>query len=136
MNTTLWLRTASIASLLFTAGHTLGGRKDWSPFGETEVLKAMRTSPFVYSGVTRTYLDFYLGFGYLLSVYLLLQTILLWQLASAAKAGPAQFRPTIVAFTLASLASAILSWKFLFPVPAVFGLVVTGCLALAWWSAR
>jgi hypothetical protein len=136
MSTTLFLRIASIVSLLFVTGHTLGGRKDWSPFGETDVLKAMRTLRFEYSGVSRTYLDFYLGFGLLLSVYLLLQAILLWQVATLAKTGPLQFRPMIAAFALASLACALLSWRFIFPLPAVFALIVTGCLGLAWWLAR
>src|SRR5262249_54440319 len=43
MNATLWLRISSVVSLLFSVGHTLGGRKDWSPAGETDVLSAMRT---------------------------------------------------------------------------------------------
>ena len=40
MTTTL-LRIASVISLVFTAGHTLGGLQKWSPMGENEVLKAM-----------------------------------------------------------------------------------------------
>ena len=136
MNTTLLLRVASVISLLFAAGHTLGGRKAWSPIGESEVLKAMRTFRFETMGVSRTYLDFYLGFGFTLSVYLLLQAILLWQLAVVAKTDPLQVRPMIASFALASVAAGILSWVFIFPVPAAFSAVLTVCLGLAFFVAR
>jgi hypothetical protein len=33
MSTSLLLRIASVISVLFAAGHTLGGRKAWSPQG-------------------------------------------------------------------------------------------------------
>ena len=79
MNASLLLRIASVISLVFAAGHSLGGRKYWSPQGKTEVLKAMRTVRFEVFGVSRTYLDFYLGFGLSLSVFLLLQAAVLWQ---------------------------------------------------------
>jgi len=136
MNTALLLRVASVISLLFAAGHTLGGRKAWSPIGESEVLKAMRTFRFETMGVSRTYLDFYLGFGFTLSVYLLLQAILLWQLAVVAKTDPLQVRPMIASFALASVAAGILSWVFIFPVPAAFSAVLTVCLGLAFFVAR
>jgi hypothetical protein len=79
------LRITSIITLLFAAGHSLGGLESWSPVGENEVLKAMQSFRFDAEGVSRTYLDFYLGFGFILSVYLFLQAVLLWQLAALAK---------------------------------------------------
>ncbi len=77
MNPVLLLRVAAVISLLFAAGHTLGGVKSRSPIGETDVLAAMRTFRFEVAGVDRSYLEFYRGFGFLLGVYLLVQTILL-----------------------------------------------------------
>jgi hypothetical protein len=135
MRTALFLRIASVISLLFTAGHTLGGRKSWTFTGETEVLHAMRTFRVQAFGVSRTYMDFYRGFGFSLSVAMLLQAILLWQLASVANANPALVRPMILTFLLASIAGGIVTWKFLFPVPAIFGAAVTLCLAAAFFSA-
>ena len=136
MTTSLLLRIASAISLLFAAGHTLGGRKDWSPMGETDVLQAMRTVRYQVLGVSRSYVDFYRGFGFTLSVYLLLQAILLWQLAAIAKTDPLRVRPMIAAFALASLASGILSWRFLLPIPVIFSGVLTVCLGLAFFVAR
>src|SRR6266852_7857241 len=107
MRTTLLLRVASVVSLLFAAGHSLGGTQDWSPMGETDVLQAMRTHRFDVGGVSRTYLDFYRGFGSTLTVTLLLQAVLLWQVASLARTEPRGVSPMIASFVLASLASTV-----------------------------
>jgi uncharacterized membrane protein len=42
----------------------------------------------------------------------------------------------VAAFALASLASALLSWRFIFPLPTVFAGVLTACLVMAFFSAR
>ena len=85
MTTTLWLRISSVVSLPFAAGHTLGGLKYWSPMGDNTVLQGMRTVRFDTMGANRSYFDFYMGFGYSLSVALMMQAILLWQLATLAR---------------------------------------------------
>ena len=136
MTATLMLRLASVLSMLFAAGHTLGGRRSWSPIGESEGLTAMRTFRFETMGVSRTYLDFYLGFGYTLSVFLVMQAILLWQVGTLAKTDRLQARPLIVTFLLASIASGVLTWEFIFPVPVYFGATVTACLGLALVAGR
>lgn len=136
MTTTLWLRISSIISLLFAAGHTLGGLKYWSPMGENPVLKSMREVPFNTMGVSRTYLDFYLGFGYSLTVAQLMQTALLWQLASLAQKDAASVRPLIAVIAFASLAGAIIAWRFIFPVPALFSLVLFATLLAAYFLGR
>jgi hypothetical protein len=136
MSTGRLLRIASVISLLFDAGHTLGGRQSWTFTGEAEVLQAMRTFRVDALGVSRTYMDFYRGFGFTLSVYLLLQAVVLWQLAKIADTNPAQAQPMILSFLLASVGSSILAWKFIFPIPVIFGLVITGCLAAAFFTAR
>jgi hypothetical protein len=135
MKTTPFLRLASVISLLFAAGHTLGGRKAWTFTGETEVLQPMRTYQIQTMGVTRTYMDFYRGFGFTLSVFLVLQAVVLWQLATIARTNPAQVRPIILSVLVASIVNAILTWQFIFPVPAVFCVVVTAFLIAAFVAA-
>jgi hypothetical protein len=120
MTTTLLLRIASVISLVFAAGHTLGGLQKWSPMGENEVLKAMTAVRFDTMGANRSYLDFFMGFGWSISVLMLLETVLLWQLASLASSDPARVRPMIAAFTLATLATGAIAWHFIFPIPALF----------------
>ena len=135
MKSSLLLRIASILTLLLAAGHTAGGLDFWSPAGETEVLRAMRSFHFDAAGVSRTYLDFYLGFGFTISVYLFMQAMALWQLASIAKSDALRVRPLIGSFLLASVASAALAWKFIFVVPVVLFTAVAICLGLAFYAA-
>jgi hypothetical protein len=136
MTTSLLLRIASVISLVFTAGHTLGGVQKWSPMGENEVLKAMSIVRFDTMGANRSYLDFFMGFGWSISVLMLLETVLLWQLASLARSDPAQVRPMIAAFALATLATGAIAWRFIFPIPALFSGALVIVLAAAYVVAH
>jgi hypothetical protein len=78
VTTTLLLRIASVISLIFAAGHTMGGLRKWSPMGDNAVLKAMTDVRFNTMGATRSYLDFFMGFGWSISVFMLMQTIRLY----------------------------------------------------------
>ena len=135
MKPALLLRITSVITLLFAVGHSLGGMQSWSPPGETDVLRAMRSYHFDADGVSRSYLDLYLGLGFSITVYLLLQAVLLWQLATIAKVDPIRIRPMIVSLFIASVACAFLSWKFILAVPAIFCVVIAICLALAFYAA-
>ena len=134
--TTLFLRIASIISLLFAAGHTLGGLKKWSPMGDNEVLRAMTTVHFEIMGASRSYLDFFMGFGWSISVAMLMQTVLLWQMASLARTSPALVRPMIGVIALATLVSGVIAWRFILPVPALFSGVLLAALVAAYVVAR
>jgi hypothetical protein len=140
MTTTPLLRIASVISLAFTAGHTLGGLQKWSPMGENEVLKAMTTVRFDTMGANRSYMDFFMGFGWSLSVFMLLQTVLLWQLASLARTDPARVRPMIAVFGLATLAGGLIAWRFIFPIPALFSsalfIVLLAAYVVAYRASR
>ena len=136
ISTTVFLRIASVISLLFTAGHTLGGLKKWSPMGENEVLKAMATVRFETMGANRSYFDFFMGFGWSISVAMLLQTVLLWQMASMARTNALHVRPMIAVFVLATLVSGIIAWRFIFPMPAIFSGVLFLALLAAYMSAK
>jgi hypothetical protein len=131
-NKEFWLRAASVLSLLLAAGHSAGGLKSWSPIGESDVLRAMRSFRMAAQGVQRSYLDFYLGFGWSLSVYLVLQAMLLWQIATLDKVSPASARPMIAVFVVANALAAVLAEQFIFAVPMVFYLAIAGCLSIAW----
>ena len=135
MKPSLLLRISSVLSLLFAAGHTSGGLSFWSPAGETEVLRAMRSFHFDAAGVSRTYLDFYLGFGFVTGIYLLLQAVVFWQLASIAKTDAFRVRPLIASFLLANVVSAFLAWRFIFWVPLVSFTVIAVCLGLAFYAS-
>ena len=135
MTTAVLLRISAVISPLFAIGHSLGGTKRWSPMGENDVLKAMETVRFDTMGVNRSYLDFFLGFGWSLSVAMLLQSVLLWQLASLARSDAAQVRPMIAAFALATLAGGVIAWLFIFPLPALFSATLLIVLVAAYIRA-
>ena len=136
MTTTLLLRIASVISLLFTVGHSRGGLRKWSPMGENEVLEAMTAVRFDTMGANRSYLDFFMGFGWSSSVSLLMQTVLLWQMASLARTDPAHVRPMIGVVALATLASGVIAWRFIFPLPALFSGVLFIALVAAYVVAH
>jgi hypothetical protein len=136
MTTTLLLRIAAVISLLFAAGHSLGGLRKWSPMGANQVLEAMTTIRFETRGANRSYLDFFMGFGWSISVFMLMQTVLLWQLGSLAGTDTAHVRPMIAVFALATLASGLIAWRFIFPLPALFSCALFITLVAAYVVAR
>ena len=95
----------------------------------------MRSFHFDAMGVSRTYMDFYLGFGFTISVYMLLQTVVLWQLATIARSDASHIRPLIGSFLTATIASAALAWRFIFLMPVICSLAISVCLGLAFYAA-
>jgi len=132
MKPSILLRIASIITLLYFAGHTAG--MPWTPAarpGELPVIEAMKTHRFETEGFARTYWDFYFGFGVIISAFLPLQAVALWQLGSLARTGAAQIRPIIASVLVAFVVNAILAWMFFFAVPAVMAAAIAICLGLA-----
>jgi hypothetical protein len=136
MTATIWLRISAVVSMLFALGHTLGGFKYWSPIGDNPVLRAMRDVHFDAMGVSRSYFDFYMAFGYCLSVSGIMQSILLWQLGGLASTGAARVRPLIYVIAVAVAISGVISWRMILPVPALCSLVLLTCLVMAISKAR
>jgi hypothetical protein len=135
MTTRVLYRIAAVLILLFAIGHSAGF--PWSDPGWGVDLRPMRSSHFNVMGFSRTYWDFYIGFGLFGSVFLILAAILAWQLGSL----PAQARSLMrcTAWALASCFAAVtvLSWMYFFIIPIAFGAAITVCLvAAAGLSAR
>jgi len=135
MSTVTGLRAAAVISALFTVGHAMGGLKKWSPMGDNAVLRQMTAVHFQAMGATWSYLDFYLGFGWSITVAMLLQTVLLWQMASLARVNAAMVRPMTGVFILTTIASAAIAWTYIFPLPALFALALLVPLIWAYWKA-
>lgn len=131
ISASMMLRTASIITLLFATGHTLGGLQSWSPPGETEVLRAMRSFRFAADGVNRTYWDFYIGFGLMISVFLLAQSAVLWQLSGVSKRDAVLVRPILGVLLVSVVATAGLAWRFFFTVPLVLAVTIALSLGMA-----
>ena len=132
MKSSTFLRIASVITFLYFAGHTAS--IPWTPAvgpGEAPVLEAMKTHTFDVLGSNRTYWDLYFGFGVIISAYLLVQAVVLWQLGSLAKREPALVRAIVVSFLVAFIVNAFLSWKYFFAIPLINAILISVCLALA-----
>ena len=95
------------------------------------MLEAMKAHSFNVLGSNRTYWDFYFGFGVIISGYLLVQAVVLWQLGSLAKREPAQVRAIVASFLVAFFVNALLAWKYFFAIPLINAILISVCLALA-----
>ena len=115
-----FLRIAAVTTLLYFAGHTAG--MPWTPYTNPEampILEAMKNHSFEEQGFKGTYWDIYIGFGLVISVFLLLQAAVLWQVASLAKTDALRVRPIVVSFLVAFIINLGLSWKYFFIIPVV-----------------
>jgi hypothetical protein len=131
------LRIAAILSLLYCLGHSAG--YPWTPStgGHTDlVVGGMKSFTFDVFGTTRSYWDFYQGFGLTLSVLQLLGAVVLWLVAGLADEAPARARPFVLAFLAANLAQLVLVVRFFFLPPIVFTVAVSLFLGLAAWTLQ
>jgi hypothetical protein len=127
-----FLRVAAVLTLLYCAGHTSG--IPWTPYTDAEatsVVEAMKSHSFEEQGFKGTYWDIYFGFGLAISVFLVVQAVVLWQVASLAKTDAMRVRPIMVSFLIAFVINAGLSWKYFFIVPVVTAGLIAVSLAIA-----
>lgn len=133
VNTTLWLRIASVIAMLFAVGHTMGS--PWTP-GPASVVEATKSVSFDVMGTHRSYWAFYFGFGISISVYMFMQTVLLWLLAALAKIQTVATRPFVVVLLASYAANGFIAWKYFFPLPLVLSAAIVICLVLALVASR
>ena len=100
-------RTAAVLILLFDLGHSVGC--PWSDAAWAVDLGGVRSTQFHIAGFSRTYADFYVGFGLIVSVFLLLAAILAWQMGGVSMETLRQMRITAWALALCFGAVAVLS---------------------------
>ena len=135
MKASAFYRIAAGLMLLMDVGHTSGF--PWSDPKWGVDLGAMRSTHFDILGSSRTYWDFYVGFGLFVTVYLLLAVVLAWQLGGLPAETLATMRGVAWALPLCFAAITVLSWRYFFIIPIVFSAVITVCLiAGAWRSAK
>jgi hypothetical protein len=129
MKTRVLYRIAAVLILLFDIGHSAGF--PWSDPGWGVDVGAMRSSHFNVLGFSRTYWDFYVGFGLFVTVFLLLAAILAWQLGSLSAQALTVMRWTAWALAGCFAAVTVLSWMYFFIIPIAFGVATTVCLVAA-----
>jgi hypothetical protein len=137
MKASLFYRVAAVVLLLFAAGHTVGFRQSDPQWGVDGLLGAMRSIHFDIQGFSRTYWDFFVGFGLFVTVFLLFAAVLAWQLGGLPAETLARMRGIAWMFAVCFAAVTVLSWRYFFIVPLVLSIVITVCLiAGAWVSTQ
>jgi hypothetical protein len=132
------LRLASLLALLQYCAHALLFLSARPTHGAAEaaVIDAMKAHRFEFSGLTRSYWDFYFGYGLLAILWGLVEVVLLWQLPTLAANDLSRVRPTVALLILANVAHAALAWTYFFPAPVIGDVVVAACLAWTFFASR
>jgi len=133
MKSSVFYRIAAVLLLLFEAGHTSGF--PWFDPKWGVDLGPMQSTHFHIMGFSRTYWDFYVGFGLFVSVFLLLAAVLAWQLGRLPPESLAHMRGIGWTFALCFAAITVLSWKYFFTLPIALTVSITLCLTAAAWLA-
>jgi hypothetical protein len=121
-------RIGAALIVLLDLGHTSG--YPWSDPAWGVDLHAIQSSHFNVLGSSRTYWQFYVGFGLSVSVFLLLPAITAWQLGNASAQDP-QRRITAWVLVLSFAAITLLNCMFFFIIPIVLSAAITLCLITA-----
>jgi hypothetical protein len=137
MKPVLFLRIASVLTFIHAVLHTIGG-----VFGKPEpgvaatVYSAMQTNHFTVFGDSRSYAEFYFGMGLGVTIALLLEAVLLWQLGTLAKHDAARLRPILWTFLISFLAFAVNSYLYFFLGPVIAEILIAACLGMAIFTSR
>ena len=136
MKAAIYLRIASVLTLVHAVLHTVGG-----VFGKVEpgpasvAAAAMQANEFVVFGATRTYWQFLHGMGLAVTIFLTVDAIAFWVLASLVKEDGRRLRPLLAVFLAAYLVMAVNSYVYFFAAPVIVELLIAFCIGLSWVSA-
>ena len=134
MKPALFLRTASVLSLIHCVLHTVGGVFISPDHGaeEVAVIEAMKSHRFDFLGSARSYWDFFFGYGLFITIVLFVAAILFWRVAAFVTTSPALVRSVAGIFAFNFAAMAIVSWRYFFFAPALTELLIAACLIVAY----
>ena len=137
MKATLLYRTASVLLLLFAAGHTFGFLKFQPPTPEAVAVRdAMNSVHFQVGRSELSFGGFYVGFGLILTAYMIFSAILAWHLGGLAASNPQAIGALGWAFFAFELASLALSWIYFSAAPVALSALVAACLGSAAWLVK
>src|ERR1700730_9881820 len=129
MRTVLFLRIASVLTLVHAVLHTIGGVFGGAaPGAQQAAVTAMQINQFQVMGVTRTFWDFYMGLGLAGSVSMTVEAVVFWQLGSLAKTDALRLRPILATFLIGFLGVAVVSYRYFFVAPVIAEILIALCL--------
>jgi hypothetical protein len=137
LKSTIFLRLASVFTLVHCVAHTIRGVLSGPTHGNEEitVIETMKSHSFNFAGFLRTYWDFHVGYGFFLTVILLIQGLLFWNLAVLTKTNALAIRPILALFFFNFLGMAIVAWKYFSLGPVIIELIIAACFAAAFKTA-
>jgi hypothetical protein len=135
MTPTLFLRIASVLTVLHSILHTIGGvlSKPKDP-EQIAVIETMKSHTFNVMGSMRTFWDFFFGYGLGVTVTLLIQGILFWMLGSLVKTSPAAVKPIVGLFSINFAVMSVIVSKYFFIAPGVTEVLIAVSLAAAYFT--
>src|SRR5580658_10606343 len=133
----LFLRIASVLTLIHAVLHTIGGVFSGpDPGPGTVAYEAMKANHFLLMGNMRSYWEFYRGMGLAVTIFLTFEAVVFWQLSSLARTDAKRLRPVLAAFAIAYLAMAVNSQMYFFLAPVIVETIIAVSLVLAMITAK
>lgn len=137
MRQTIFLRIASMLTILHSVMHTIGGVFGKPVPGIGAATEAvMRANHFRVLGVTRSYWELYHGMGLGISISLAAEGLVLWILGSLAERRDVELRPILWIFAVAYSLFAVNSYVYFFSGPVVVEALIVACLLIAIATAK
>jgi hypothetical protein len=133
MKASLLFRIASVLLILFAIGHTLGFRRVDPRWGVDSLINQLRSTRFNVQGFSRTYWDFFTGFGLFVTILLLFAAIVSWQIGGLPRESLSALSLTTWSLAACFVIVTFLSYQHFFIVPVIFSGAIAVCLILAAW---
>ena len=137
MKPVIFLRVASILTLIHAVLHTIGGVFGHIDPGAASVaVEAMKVNTFPLMGHTRSFWDFYRGMGIGVSISLTVEGVAFWLLGSLARHDAARLRPILATSAVGYLALSVNSYTYFFLGPVITEILIAACLLFAISTAK
>jgi len=137
LKASLFYRIAAVLILLFDIGHTVGFLQHDPEWKVDSLIGSMKSIHFDIQGFSRSYWDFFVGFGLFVTVFLLLAAVVAWQLGRLDAETLARVRGIGWSLALCFVVLTFLSFRYFFVLPLIFSIVIAVCLIVAaWLSAK
>ena len=135
MSASLLYRISSVLLVLFAAGHTIGFRQVDPSWKADVVAGGMKSVTFPVQGFTRSYWDFFSGFGLFVTVLLLFSAVLAWRWGAMSHDQLATMSVERWSFAICYAVIAAMTWRYFFMAPGIFSSLVALSLIGAAWVA-
>lgn len=125
MKPTTLLRIASGCMIFHLLGHTMG-HSQWKEGAEParkEVVQKMLDNKFEFMGVSRSYGDYYMGYGWNLWFVLLMLALILWGISKPSQENPSFAIKVLFPILICLSAFSVLDYLYFFPLVAITCLV-------------